>query len=279
MKNILVSIAAILTLNSAAQVEHVDSTNHFTVTGYAGILAGAQVPTDTLQAPIGFSYLRVGATALWQPSQHWTFYSLGGAELSHTGSVTPFSLFAIGYIPTKRVSIISGKIASPMTEIRPMPVTRAGQFEPWTRAQIPGNSLGLKTRVTIGKNATLVAGSAWRNRCITTELAFKTKGIHAGAYYVPQTRMFGGAVTVEWKNGSGTLVYNHKGTAGGIVFHTIPKACSFYVDAGVSTNTWKLVRAEAGVLKMWNGKVLKALIGFGYAHEIRSVKTYCFVSI
>lgn len=55
-----------------------------------------------------------------------------------------------------------------------------------------------------------------------------------------------------------------------------------YTDVGYTLKDIKgdkLIRGEAGIIKLVNTDYLKAIIGMGWSYETKTIKSYLFVSL
>jgi len=269
-------------LRSNGQVQYQDSLHHITATGYIGALGGPKISTLSEQKAliVGFITLRTGGTVQWDANRYVTLYGLAAAEIDQTATITPFSLLFIRITPYKKITITIGKIATTMTELRPLPTTGAGQFEPWTRAQIPGSALGAKIRYSFNQSFSLVASGAWRTTDASIELGFQAPYTQIAGYYLSQSHLFGAAVNFDYSYISTTIVYNQNKTMGDLIIFEIPKTKGWklYSDIGFNTS-WKLIRGEWGTLKDFKVWKIQSLLGAGYSQETRSVKGYIFIHI
>jgi hypothetical protein len=157
MKKILLVLAAITATETHAQLKFTDSAHNMTGTVYAGTLLGSSVTMPKLSMG-GFGTLRAGGTLLWSPSKTVAVFGLGALELDHTPSAAIFGTFGLKVTFSKKVMFTIGKIATPMTELRALPTEAAGQFEPWTRRQILGPTVGAKMTITAIRNIAIVPG-------------------------------------------------------------------------------------------------------------------------
>ncbi len=283
MKKILIAVTMLaLGVSAHAQFAWTDTVHSVTITGYAGILAGPKVSTETGKFG-GFATFRGGATVTFFPkwAKWMTAYGLGAIETDETGTVSPFYLVGTTFRPHAKVAITVGKIATPMTELRPLPTTMAGQFEPWTKSHILGSAMGGKVAYTPSKNLSLVAGGFWRNGDESVELGFTVPYVKTAGYFLVQSKTFGIATTGTYKWLAQTFSYNHKKDFASLTCFDIPKTqgVSLYADIGFDANTWRLIRAEGGILKFYSYKgLINVLYGAGYAHEIHTVRAYVMVS-
>lgn len=280
MKKNFLLINLLATLCVHAQIRFTDSVKHFTASVYAGTLAGPKVSIDHAKIG-GFVTLRAGGDIAWHPIPQIRCMILGAGEVNETGTITPFTLAEIRFLlAKKKLSIVLGKIATPMTEMRPLPITGNGQLESWTEARIPGSALGGKIAYSFEK-VTITAGGFWRSSDASVELGLKVNHFHIGGYYLVRSHLFGTACKVTFDRFSEVLIYNHKSVIASATSVTISKkqSISIYSDVGISTQGWKLSRGEWGILKGFSYKSLQILTGIGYAQEIKSFKAYCYLHL
>lgn len=116
--------------------------------------------TDTQLSTENWSNLRVGGFANWQIAP-WleaksfiTYDRNDGDEMT----INSFSL----RLKKKKAWLEFGKMATPSTEIRPLPPTGNGQFETWTEATLPGGVPGVKIGYQFNSKNSLSFGTASR---------------------------------------------------------------------------------------------------------------------
>lgn len=253
-----------ITLCAFGQVEYKDTVRSITITGYVGVFAGPSISLKTGKAS-GFATLRAGGTASFSPKKWISFYGLGAFDINEAGKALPLYLLGIKLKPSKMVLVTIGRIASPMTELRPIPTTMFGQVEASTRAKILGPGLGGKITLTPHKNFSLNAGGFWRNTDATTELVLGIPYFKIGGYYGIQSKTFGGVVDFSYQWFSQLVVYNHTKELSFNTWINIPKTdgVGIYSDWTMSTQPWKFARGEWGVLKIFSYKIMKVLVGVG----------------
>lgn len=271
--------------SSYAQIIYRDSVANLYGTVYAGTLAGPKI-TIKNPTPLGFYSLRFGGSIYWNPQKWLTVYGIGVGETDQTDTTTPFALFGVNIKPNKFFSVAFGKIASPMTEMRPLPNSSGGQFEPWTKSHILGSALGGKITISPTENFSFVAGDFWRGTEASQEAGVRYGNFLATGYYLNQSKSFGGAIDFTFKRFNTVVMYNPKSTTGMFnLFEVSRKALLFaYSDIGFKPNEgdmlkWQMLRGEWGLFKTSQIKWTKILLGLGYAEEIKSVKGYVFIHI
>ncbi len=274
MKKIIIILTIICAQNAHSQIALSDSANNTEIKVYAGNLAGSKVSTNGNVG--GFCYTRLGGIILWEPSKWFSIYALGAGELDQTGKFSPFGLFGTNFMH-KKIKLTLGKVATPMTELRPLPTTSAGQFEPWTRQQILGSALGGKISANF-KKVYVVSGVFKRDSNYSLEVGLKISKIQLAGYYMPLSKTFGFASNVNFKNVSTTAFVHSTQVAGMLHVITVPRLkISLYSDIGYDFKNTKLLRGEWGAFKTFHSKQLNALLGLGYSQEIKNFKSYIFI--
>lgn len=280
MKKIIVAVLMMTIQSSANSQVLIDSTNMFRIEGYAGILAGSKIPTNS-KTVTPFVTLREGVNLNWTPNKYVSGFGVASAEINESGSVTPFCLAGIRLKMNKKVACTFGRIGSPVTELRPMPNTGQSQFEPWTKSQILGPAFGTKISFAVTKKHSLVLGGFLRGDDPSLELGVHIPGFHVAGYYRTKSADYGGACTIAGKYINQTFVYNSTRNIGSFTLVTIPRfqGLLFYSDMGIDQSKFKLIRGEWGILKTFSLKITKGLFGFGYCHEIHNPKLYLMVNL
>jgi len=280
MKKIILSILTITSVWTLSFGQYVfnDSIRNITITGYAGVLMSPKLSVKTAK-PSAMITVRLGGTVEWEPKPWLLLYGLGAGEIDQTGSVSPFGVMFIKLKPHKKVAISLGRIASPMTELRPIPTTGRGQFETWTQAQIPGAGFGGKIAYSPTSKISLVTGGVWRGSTATIEAGISVPYTKIAGYYQLDNHNFGAALTFGYKIFTTALMYNHRKNAGAMQTLEIPKAKGFslYSDIGFNTNNGSMLRGEWGCYIPVKVKFINGLFGLGYDHIAKTVNSYVFV--
>ena len=281
MKKIVLSILVVMTATCTfGQLMYNDSSTNTSTAVYAGILAG---PAKSMNdgSIKSFGALRAGGMVTWAPNKWSSIYGLGAVETDKSGATTPFSLFGLTVSPAKSVSLTVGKIGTPMTRLRPLPTTGAGQFEPWTKRQILGSALGGMIGINTKNGYSLNTGAFVRGNDVSTELSLGNAHVQLAGYYMTQSKVFGGALNCTYKWFSTTLVYNDKQNTGMLNVIQISKKyhTSLYSDIGFTPDSWNMIRGEWGVFTTTSMKYVSTLLGIGYAQETKSVKGYLFIHL
>jgi hypothetical protein len=260
----------------------IDSTQAFKAEGYVGILIGPKIGVDSGKIS-AFGTLRAGANVYWTPQtlKWFSFFGVGAIEVDQSKTITPLYLIGTKFIIHKHVVLTLGKIGTPMTELRPLPNSGAGQFEPWTKRQILPSALGGKTTFIINDKSSIVVGGFWRGTDASVELGAKTRFVQVAGYYMVKSHMFGAAAAITTKWVSETMVYNYKSNFAFVTNISVPKTAGLvlYSDIGFSSTDWRWIRGEWGVLKTFKIKFVKGLVGVGYAHENKGVWGYLQVNL
>ncbi len=269
-------IFVVLTLTYLCVVAHaqltVDSLKNFKVEVYAGILLGPSINVKDSAKISVFATLRAGGNIYWTP-QHWfSLIGIAAVEFTEKPSASVYYLLASRFKLHEKLFLTVGKLGSPMTEMRPLPNSLGGQFEPWTKRQILGSSFGGKVTYQINRSSSVVVGGFLRGyNDASVEIGAKTRFVQLGAYYMARTRAFGAAVAVTTKYVNQTLVYNYNQNFGSLTVITIPKTagCGLFSDVGFTAEKrWDWIRAEWGVMKVFTlGKKVNALVAVSYAHK------------
>ncbi len=287
MKKYFFILACLVTYASQAQIEYTDTQKHVACTVYAGILAGPKVVAEN-GSTAAFYSLRAGGTIAWTPKRWITLFGLGGGETSQTDTTVPFALFGLKLRPTNNITLTTGKVASPMTEFRPLPTTAGGQFEPWTKSHILGSALGAKVCYAPTQKLAFTVGSFWRNTETSYEAKIQYGPVAFGGYYMGVSKTYGAAVEAVTGRVSTTAMFNQKQNVGMFNTFELSRAQSFflYSDVGFDYECKKMLRGEWGFFKTTSFLYLKVLIGAGYAEknagisgEKPLIKGYVFIHI
>jgi hypothetical protein len=160
---------------------------------------------------------------------------------------------------------------------RPHPATAGGQFETFTHRAIPGPGPGIRLVKTIGKTS-LLGSVAMIDDDPEYQVGVLFAGLRASVWHRADS-LWGTAVTYEHDRFKTILVVRDDLLAC-VTTVNLPNKYIVYADAGMTTDHYTVVRAEAGILRTFEAKAyIKGLFGLGYAHELRSVRGYIFVTL
>lgn len=279
MKKIVLLLLIFISVYGYSQITHTDSVRHVSISGYAGVLAYPAINVQDKKISAHVT-TRLGAVVNWFPKSYISLFGLAAIEIDETAHVDPFVLVGLKLSPHKKVLITVGKIATPMTELRPLPTTSAGQFESWTQSKILGSAYGGKVAYSPNKKFTLTTGGFWRGgNEASVEMGIKIPYTQIAGYYLVDKKTFGTAVKVDYKWLTLVINYNHKQNAGLFNCIEFPKThgLSLSSDIGFDTNTGNMIRGEWGLYEPVKSKWVNALFGLSYNHIAHSINTYVFV--
>jgi hypothetical protein len=162
MKNILLLFLGFMCLSASSQIV-IDSSATYKADAYAGILTGPIFTKNESKVKVNaFVTVRVGGSVTWKPKSWFTLFGVTAVQVNEVPKVDYVYLIGTRFNLHRKVWVTAGKVASPMTELRPLPHTGGGQFEPWTKRQILGSAFGGKITYQINEKYSLVAGGFWR---------------------------------------------------------------------------------------------------------------------
>jgi hypothetical protein len=125
----------------------------------------------------------------------------------------------------------------------------------------------------------LLASVAGMNGVPQYHAGISMGGLQASGWY-QDSHSWGTAVTYVTKRTKTILVVRNDLWANMFTVSIPNSGYILYSDAGVTVDDYQVVRAEAGVLRTFEAKAyIKGLFGLGYAHELRSVRGYIFVTL
>ena len=294
MKKLFAIIIAIMaSFSSFAQIENVKISDQITINEiYAGTLSGTSFNVDSLTIG-GFTSFRVGAMGTYKPAKWISFKTWGMIQAQADTSSWCLQQFWFNLSPVNRLSLEAGYMATLPTEQRPLPVTANGHFETGSEATIVGGAPTVKIKYwSADTNFKIGVGVALRNKLPEySGMISIYKKITLSGWYGESNQRFGTALTLNFDRVYSTLVYKQDQILGEkplkdkTLFNitTIQlnkgKTLALYSDVGYDFVTDKLVRGEWGLLKTFESKWVKGLIGLGYQQEIKSVVGYLFVHL
>lgn len=242
---------------------------------YIGILGNPNYHTDSFYNS-NYGSFRLGGGVTWHTSKSFKVSSWVAFEYATDKKIFSKVMFAVKYKPRK-TEISLGNIPSMTANIRPLPPTMWGHFEPWTSAQIPGVLSGAHLKY-FGNNFETGVGCYYINpTTFQYQAKLKIKKITLAGYYQNEKR-YGGAMWYQNKNMQVKAIATDSlyGYWSSIKLSDSKKIYCYY-DLGL--NHKKIVRGEVGFTKLFDIKPVSGLFGFGYSYEAKMFKGYFLISI
>lgn len=293
-KIVMIVMVAICSNGAFAQIQNINCTDDSSVVInniYLGVLNSVNFSTKELTFSSPYN-LQAAAMITWHASK-WADVKTFAVYNRTNGNDAINNQFYVN-LHHKGWSLDFGKMATPATEIRPLPPTANGHFETWTESQMPGSTIGAKIGYKTDFGSIKI-GVASRNKNleISTHLATKINNheIHAvGAiggerstnYLVGLTHKYNRLYQVAaFKQTFNKESLSNEQIAGYFVNYEISKKAkfAFYLDAGYNLTTQKSPRFESGIMKSFESKIFKGLIALGYAEELKAIKGYIFIHL
>lgn len=275
MKNIILSTIFIIlsALSMKAQISLSSDNCKVEVPRiYIGALNANIFSVDSLSVN-PFISVRVGGQAFWHISDkfHIESYLVNETAGKDNKLITSFGLkFDISNNSYIRI----GKIATPTTfTFRPHPVSADAQFETWTHGSLPGGGIGVqlnfyKTNIGVYN----------KNDAAEFHISQEVGKFSASGWYSENTH--GIAASYSGDKISTTMFYkNNVEEILGNFFSYGIKEVVLYSDFGYSISSNDIVRLEIGLLKPFEVKFMKGLIGFGGDYKTRSINGYLQLNI
>ncbi|MBP9821556.1 MAG: hypothetical protein KBC98_01585 [Candidatus Pacebacteria bacterium] len=247
---------------------------------YAGLLVNGNFSTQKWGVNPGAS-VRVGGGASYYPNkkvriQSWAFADYDGTALARN------IMFGVHYTPFKGFIVSVGQIPSLTATMRPVPATAWGHFEPWTSAQLTGLAPGVTVRYSFKKNDVGIGG-CYRLKHPEVHGRVKLGSLLMVGYYNQSGRWGASAGITRDKFSLKVIMTDSLYGALSVITLYGKENLFAYIDMGANKKIFSngetekaIVRAECGIFWSFDKKPLGGLIGIGYSHEIRAVKTYFF---
>ncbi len=285
MLKITVIVAMVLLVGVAqAQITDIPVTADSTVkinSVYAGLLSSTGFSYDSLSlSPASTSTsLVTGFMASYQPLSWLSVHSIEAYYVNNAGKSGDFHRFWFK-MRYDNLVLSSGLLSSQSTRSRPLIITGDGQFEDWTQSQIPGGALGATLDYYFNGNC-LGFGIAKRNNHPEYQARLAGEHLMFTAYYPEFKKKPGYALELKYDGFHNVTVYNVGEVMANFTSVTLSQKqqLDIYLDAGHSFQSDKTVRFELGLLKSFESRLLKGLIGVAYNYETRSIIGYVFVHI
>ena len=281
MKKMCILLICMITMNLSAQIMDSKVNDQILIDRiYAGSLSSVMFPVDSMCA-LGGTNIRVGAMATYTPASWISLSAWALLQAEGSSSLWSAQQLYMTLRPTKKLTIQLGSMASVPTEMRPHPVSGAGQFETWTTSQIPAGGLGVKAKYQLTPNFQLSSGVVMRKNKPEYSLKVGYKHVQLGVWYSSVDTTAGIAASINWRRLVTTWVYKPNQTIASMWVIKISKKydMSLYADMGYDFQKKQLVRGEWGVLKTFDSKWIDGLFGLGYRHEARSIAGYLFIHL
>jgi len=247
---------------------------------YAGALQATNFSTDSISAS-PWTGVRLGGRATYAISPKWkaqSFFVLDQNSSNESGTIQSFVVLTQ---VTDKLLVSNGFGPQVGTFLhRPLPPTAFGQFEPWTKAQVPGG--GFVSRVSYQFEKFGLQSSVRYAENPEYHFGFTTKKLQASGWY-QENGVWGGAVSFSGDRLFTTTLVNqsHIGQFFVISFGEKLKNLKWYGDIGYSHEFDEVSRAETGILKSFSihGYPLSGLFGCGYSYEQRAVRGYLMINL
>jgi len=259
---------------------------------YLGTLNSVNFSTEKLDEISTYS-VRLGAMAHWDITKDITVKSYGAYDRSNGVDcvIGSFSLFLQS--KNKKFNLEFGRMATPATEIRPLPPTADGHFETWTEALMPGGAIGAKIGYNTDFGSIKIGVASRKNPEYSFHLntqikgsPFNLVGVLGGEkkdnYLVGLTHKVGKLYQVAvFKQQYNFETLSSEQVVGyfGNYELSVKMKLNVYLDAGYNLNTQDIPRLEGGLIKNFSSKHLGGLLALGYSHEIKAIKGYIFIYI
>lgn len=279
-RNFLVVILLLVLPVAKAQIENIRLVDDSTLVldrVYAGVLGANNFSIDSIYRT-GFVGFRVGASAKLRVTKAVSVVSFIAEDITSAGNSIGGTGFFVRVQPDTSFYMAIGHGPQVSTFLqRPHPATAGGQFETFTHRAIPGPGPGVRLVKTI-KKTSLLAGVVMINGAPEYQLGISHAGLQASVWQQGDS-LWGTAVTYE-SDRMKTILVVRDDLVANVVTYNLPNKYILYVDAGMTTDNYTVVRAEAGVLRTFQAKsYIKGLLGLGYSYELRSVRGYIFVTL
>jgi hypothetical protein len=278
-KIFLVVVFAIIRSTTEAQIENVNlgTDSSFVLDRvYAGILGANDFSIDSISRN-GFVGLRFGASGKLRVSRAVSVVSFIAEDVTTSGNSIGGSGFLVRLQPEKSWYVAIGHGPQVGTFLhRAHPASAGGQFETFTHRAIPGPGPGIRLVKSFGKTDVL-ASTAVVDGSPEYHLGVAFGTLASNVWW--REGLWGSATTYKSKHSKTILVIRSDLWASTVTYN-LPKSYILYTDVGIETGSYRLVRAEAGILRTFEAtSYVKGLFGLGYAHELRSVRGYIFVTL
>ncbi len=281
LKNLMAILFVFAFVCGKAQITNIYSPDSSLVLKklYVGAIQATNFSIDSLYVE-NWTGFRVGANAAYTINRIFslnTFFSTDQNSDGYSGTINSFVFETrLG----KKFLWVNG--FGPQVSAwfhRPPPVSFAGHFEPWTKAQLPGGALS--SRFEIGVTNKVVGSVARKNNQGEFHLGFNHKQKFLTSVWVNQNQdSWGGAITLNLEKISTTAFLNQT-HLGYFAWITLPQDWGTYLDVGFDYRQKEIPRGEFGVLKSYKIKNYKlgGVIGGGYSYEQRAIRGYLTIAL
>lgn len=244
---------------------------------YAGALEINSFSVDSLDHK-GTVILRVGAAARLQLAKGLSLRTFFAQGSNSDGKGPTIANIFFRYEPGKRWRFLFGRGPQAGTFLHsPHPVSAEGQFETFSQSRIPPAAIGCLAMVTLGKTEWF-ASTGFNRSSREYHLGLRVSKVSVSSWYNDSGR-YGTAMTCKLDKTTIVLVVRDDVLAGTLI-QKLSKRFVAYADVGVSSPMLGLVRSEAGLLRPFKTSYyVKGLVGIGYAHELRAVRAYLYITL
>lgn len=282
-KIIALFIFCVVAFSATSQIQGIISKDSSVTSGvYAGILNTTAFSVDESVRKNFYSF-RVGAIAAWQATPWMKFNSFATFDYSDGNGLPINSVSVKLYSHKEKMGLEMGYMATPSTELRPLPPTGDGHFETWTHSRIPGGSLGAKATYRFDKGVCVGLGIAERGDKAEYHAKISYKKTEFTSYYSVFNEKFGAATVFSVGRLYNVISLENLGESSVIANFSnfdIGKGMSLYIDAGYETQKSEFPRMELGFIKGFQfQKFGSGLWALGYKHESKEINAYLFVHL
>lgn len=255
---------------------------------YAGVLSCSMFTLNSVSANT-FTSARLAGRVTWKMDKNFSMTTLGMYQ-QETGGACWTNHFFLTYVGLKNRLIISaGNLPLFLAEQRPNPASANGQFETVTQASIPGIAPGAKANYVLSQNFIIGGGVDVRNKKTEYQVDIKLyKKLQVSALYGEADKKYGTAATLNLNRIYNTLLFMQDQKVYNLLCLYIgaQKQFTIYNDMGYQLDIHKWVRGELGLLRNFQVRYVKGLLGIGYAKDSQTdnfnngiIKGYCFIHI
>ncbi len=265
-------------INGKAQIENIPISKEVTVDRlYIGLLTNTGLFDHTTDLH-NFSSVQFG-TRVRIALLPKRFYIRSFGVLTKTQGQTLQILrsYEAILIPSEKISIHLGVMATPTTEIRPNPTTWQSQIETNAEKTIIGGRPGIKFKYNFGEEFIVSYGIHNHDADLVNHLKVEYKQLVFSSF-VDHNGVF---IAAKWKFQNGNLLAT--GSRDTITFSTVMPIAPhyrFYADSAYSKALRKHTYFEMGLRRHFREDgPLKGFLSLGYNHPLKSVQGSFFIHI
>ncbi len=244
---------------------------------YAGLLTSTSFLEDNSNYRNSSSFQFGARVNLWIIPETFRIRSFGVVKFTEREAVKYIRSYEAIFTPSKKIAIHVGKMATPITELRPNPTTWQSQVETNAESTIPGGKPGIKLKYNVSKDLNFALGIHDHNNQTVQHLKISYRQL-AFATFLKDQKLFS---AIKWQYEKGSLIItrnNNETTFSSII--TVSTHYKFYLDMQYDDSAKKLTYGEWGLRRSFSkSNTIRGFLSIGYNYNSKNFQGGLFIHI